>query len=110
LKNLIGSVRFQNSTNGSNGSANPMPIDAARGARLAACLPFFSGTARGPRLPFSFSGGRRRAPPGPSGAIRRLAVGGKGLSVVRRREELPHGEEDLTRGGIRGAVSRESPK
>jgi len=87
-----------------------MPIDAAVGARLAACLPFLGGTARGPRLPFSFSGGRRRAADGPSGAIRRLAVGGEGLSVDRRREEPPPGEEDLTRGGIRGAVSRESRK
>jgi len=54
-----------------------MPIDAAGGARLAACLPFFGGTARGPRLPFSFSGGRRRAAAAPSGAILRLAVGGE---------------------------------
>jgi len=53
-----------------------MPIDAAVGERLAACLPFLGGTARGPRLPFSFSGGRRRAADGPTGAILRLAVGG----------------------------------
>ena len=87
-----------------------MPIDAAVGERLAACLPFLGGTARGPRLPFSFSGGRRRAADGPSGAIRRLAVRGEGLSVDRQREEPPHGKEDLTRGGIKGGGFKREPE
>jgi hypothetical protein len=83
-----------------------MPIDAAVGARLAACLPFFGGTARGPAAPVLLL--RRTAEGGcrterDDSTIRRR---GEELSVVRRREELPHDEEDLTRGGIRGAVSR----
>jgi len=56
--------------------------------------------ARGSRSPSPAGGGGRL--PLRAGRFYDSPSGGKGLSVVRRREELPHGEEDLTRGGIRG--------